>query len=142
MNTQRKECATGGDRRYMGLAHPIKFCDDYNKLRMSCDMENGSCGCQYEQTRVPIGHVDVKTENGTTTRIVLLADEMDDAGPTPDQCLQKSKCPECGERVFFPRGAGIGTNPDNTVVWCSEMGHWAGFLREAMKAYNKDQNDD
>jgi hypothetical protein len=47
MTKQRKECATGGDRKYMGLAHPIKFCDKYNKLRMACDKEDGSCGDQY-----------------------------------------------------------------------------------------------
>lgn len=47
MNTQRKERATGGDRKYMGLAHPIKFCDSYDKRRMACGAQDGSCGCQY-----------------------------------------------------------------------------------------------
>jgi hypothetical protein len=47
MNTQRKECATGGDRQYMGLTHPIKFCQFYNKWRMKCGAVEGSCGKQY-----------------------------------------------------------------------------------------------
>jgi hypothetical protein len=51
MNTQRKECATGGDRQYMGLTHPIKFCGFYNKWRMKCGAKEGTCGNQYQQHR-------------------------------------------------------------------------------------------
>lgn len=50
MDNQRKECATGGDRQYMGLMHPIKFCDSYDKRRMACIAQDGSCGCQYDQS--------------------------------------------------------------------------------------------
>jgi hypothetical protein len=53
MTTNRKECGTGGDRLYMGLTHPIKFCDSYDKRRMSCIAADGSCGCQYEQANQP-----------------------------------------------------------------------------------------
>jgi hypothetical protein len=59
MTTQRKECATGGDRKYIGLTHPIKFCDDYNKWRMTCDKEDGSCGCQYVDPGSRIAAVEV-----------------------------------------------------------------------------------
>lgn len=55
---------------------------------------------------------------------------------TPQQCLDKAQCPQCGERVIIPKAL-LGTNPDDTGVWCSEMGHWAGRLREAMTAFNK-----
>jgi hypothetical protein len=53
MNTQRKECAIGGDRKYMGLVHPIEFCDSYDKRRMACGAQDGSCSCQYEQANQP-----------------------------------------------------------------------------------------
>lgn len=57
MNTQRKECATGGDRLYIGLAHPIKFCQFYNKWRMKCGAKEGSCGKQYVDPRSRIATV-------------------------------------------------------------------------------------
>ncbi len=49
MSEQRKECSTGGDRKYISLIHPIKLCGFYNRRRMTCIAADGSCGYQYQQ---------------------------------------------------------------------------------------------
>lgn len=49
MTNQRKECGSGGDRKYIGLVYAIKFCDFYNRRAMSCTAKSGTCGRQHQR---------------------------------------------------------------------------------------------
>ena len=45
--------------------------------------------------------------------------------------LKSATCPECGDGVIVPaHGNEGGINGDNPIVYCKEMGHWAGMLDE------------
>ena len=48
--------------------------------------------------------------------------------------VEKAKCPSCGFKVILPRKAlredfGGDKSKYNPQVWCSDMGHWIGFLK-------------
>ncbi len=51
MKPERKECSKGGDRKYLGLMHPIKFCKAYNRRRMTCTAADNSCTKQIKQEK-------------------------------------------------------------------------------------------
>ena len=44
------------------------------------------------------------------------------------------KCPECGEDVCFPSVSLKGKDP---IMWCTDMGHWAGRLSECVTEPSK-----
>jgi len=55
--------------------------------------------------------------------------------PTPpaQDKIRRAKCPKCGSRVVW---GPIIQQPDewrgDPIVWCTDMGHWAGHLRECV----------
>jgi len=52
--------------------------------------------------------------------------------------IEKARCPRCNEKVILPRKAlrdvcGGDNSPEDPLVWCSDMGHWAGYLSDCIK---------
>jgi len=49
--------------------------------------------------------------------------------------IENAKCPECGDRVFVPKEGirelyGGDNSKDDPVVYCSDFGHWVGWLSD------------
>jgi len=44
-----------------------------------------------------------------------------------DERIKDARCPDCGRKVFVPS---VSQPSDDPVVWCRDMGHWAGKLSE------------
>ena len=48
--------------------------------------------------------------------------------------VNAAKCPVCGDGVFIPKGfREMGSTLENPIVYCRDMGHWAGFLQDTKK---------
>jgi len=49
--------------------------------------------------------------------------------------IENAKCPECGDRVFVPMEGlrelyGGDKSKDDPIVYCSDFGHWVGWLSD------------
>ena len=50
---------------------------------------------------------------------------------TTDELLAKHQCPVCGSKIICaPVGNESVADWRELVVWCSDMGHWAGQLKD------------
>jgi len=54
--------------------------------------------------------------------------------------LKDARCPKCGSEVFLPKNGLLQGNDEeksfnekNPIVWCVDMGHWAGNLSECSR---------
>ena len=54
---------------------------------------------------------------------------------TTQEILDKYRCPECGLELMAPAAENKDTMHWNEiVVWCTDMGHWAGQIKDCDKA--------
>ncbi len=42
--------------------------------------------------------------------------------------ITQARCPQCNDAVFIPSVHWPPDNPDDPIVWCRDMGHFAGRL--------------
>lgn len=92
------------------------------------------CGTLKEQTWVSlVGYLN-RAKNTTWTTPT----DWEHVGEVTEEiaeAIEKERlcCPECGRGVFVAKNALAGV-PDDApaVVFCRDMGHWAGYIHEAV----------
>lgn len=53
---------------------------------------------------------------------------------TTQEILDKYRCPKCGDNLTAPATENKDTRRwQDIVVWCADMGHWAGQIKDCEK---------